>query len=190
MASIQTAKDLIDDLVEVAVPWWIDFDGAAGTAAAQSYWQAGALEALSQSHQVAHKSSGFLPMRLLARRVEEPTAQPFQADDESTVGALMKSLLLGDAPEGVRHRLVSRCVLPRPPTPSPPPDNWSRPDAVAAALPPQVYRGRLLRDSSARLRDVCSEGGVVVVLQGRQPAPAPASRQVGAPAAAGCRNRR
>ena len=36
-----------------------------------------------------------------------------------------------------------------------------------------MYRGRVLRDSSAKLCDLCADGGVLVVLPGRQAAPRP-----------------
>ena len=36
-----------------------------------------------------------------------------------------------------------------------------------------MYRGRVLRDSSAKLLDLFTDGGVVVVLPGREVAPRP-----------------
>lgn len=51
-----------------------------------------------------------------------------------------------------------------------------------------MYRGRVLRDSSAKLRDLFTDGGVVVVLPGREVAPAPPTPSE--PPKVRCQNRR
>ena len=126
-------------------------------------------------------------MRLLVRSLG-PVPEELNADGDSSVAelqALIKgSSALAETSASHSFRLVSRRRAPSPRRQSAAAAAAAAcclhvPSQLLACLPApssQVHRGRVLRDGTARLRDVLSEGDVVVALPAREVAPRRAAR--------------
>ena len=109
-------------------------------------------------------------MRLLVRSLGGPVPTEVKVDQNTTLGALLESGELGDI-AGDRPRLVSgarplsrlsaAAAARRLPLP------LARLSTTAACCLPQVYRGQVLRDPAARLRDLLVDGDTLVALPSR-----------------------